>query len=124
MPARPAQGRQQQSAPVQESNLDAFQRARVHRVGPASASDIVARAFLLARKTGEVRVGKQGLGLSDHGAHLVADILAAAQLSDQSNALGKGDKPVATLSICNHGITCEGARVLGTALMGLSLIHI
>ena len=113
MPARPAQGRQQQSAPVQE--LNPFQRARV---GPASATDIVARAFLLARKTGEVRVGKQGLGLSDHGAHLVADILAAAQLSDQSNTLGKDDEPVATLSICNHGITCEGARVLGTALMG------
>jgi hypothetical protein len=58
------------------SYVDSFDEGDRCITRRVSAQQIVDRAFLLAKKTGDACVGKQTVGLGDEGAHLVAQKFA------------------------------------------------
>ena len=93
-----------------------------------SGIDIVYRAFLLAKKTGAVVIGKQGLELGDDSVAMVVNELEKRQdaLHTEGPAIGRGmfgkivglanqQVPITSFSLCNHGVGRAGAAALAAA---------
>lgn len=137
-------GRSLAKSPV--SLIDSF-NARGNRCITRKVSDreLVDRAFHLAKKTGEVRIGKQDHELGDVGAKMVADEMEKHRSSlpilgellhgavrDVNAAAASGLKQhfgsivqipnkqqsVTVLTVCNHRIGKLGATALADALKG------
>jgi len=122
------------------SYVDAFQPQDGRCITTrATGRSIIERAFLLAKKTGDVTIGKQGLELGDEG---VLEIVGLFE-TRQSGLLATGPQkkrggmfstivglanenvPVTSFSLCNHGIGRAGAAALAAAFKGnLYLQHL
>jgi len=107
-----------------------------------SCQDLVHRAFDLAKRTGDVVIGKQNLELGDNGVKLVGtawqQTMHAPALETRIHAQGRAamlkndftesttigmssivasqSLPLTSLSLCNHGIGNAGATTLAAAL--------
>ena len=105
------------------AHLDSFTTGKKGQSGlccvtsNVSPNELVHRAFFLAKKTGEVVVGKQTIEIGDEGAKMVANRMhklgptISIANRDQYSA-------VTSLSVCSHGIGPPGATALADALIG------